>query len=28
VDPANPRELKAMLMFLCDNVPYELICLC
>jgi len=23
VDPANTRKLKAMLMFLCDNVPYE-----
>ena len=22
VDPANTRKLKAMLMFLCDNVPY------
>ena len=23
VDPANTRKLKALLMFLCDNVPYE-----
>lgn len=23
VDPANTRKLKAMLMFLCENVPYE-----
>jgi predicted AAA+ superfamily ATPase len=23
VDPANTRKLKVMLMFLCDNVPYE-----
>ncbi len=23
VDPSNTRKLKAMLMFLCDNVPYE-----
>lgn len=23
VDPANTRKLKAMLMFLCDNVPYK-----
>ena len=25
VDPANTRKLKALLMFLCDNVPYEVI---